>query len=177
MKQALYLSTLLLAWSVQVQAEEGVWAEVMEVTPLKEFVNEPHRECWAEKVTEYRESARYQPDERYSPAGAVVGAVTGGVIGNRMGSGRGRGAATAAGIVIGALIGDRIDNHDYYVEPEIHREPVTRSVERCKEQRNYRAVIKRYHVVYRHNGVEGETYLQHHPGTRLRLDVPAEPVR
>lgn len=148
-------------------------AEVVSVTPLKEFVNEPRRECWSEPVTEYRESTRYQPNERYSGAGAVIGGITGGVIGHGIGGGHGRGAATAAGAVIGAIVGDRIDNNTYYSQPEVQREPVTRYVERCKSYDRYRAVVRRYHVVYRYNGREGEVYLPYDPGSHVRVGVQA----
>jgi len=164
----------LLCLSMQAGAADFTdMAEVVSVTPLKEFVNEPRRECWTETVTEYRETTRYQSNDRYSGAGAVIGGITGGVLGHGIGSGHGRGAATAAGAVIGAIIGDRIDNREYYSEPEVRREPVTRSVERCKSHDRYRAVVRRYHVVYRYNGREGEVYLPYDPGSHVRVGVQA----
>ncbi|MFN0315829.1 MAG: glycine zipper 2TM domain-containing protein [Burkholderiales bacterium] len=149
-------------------------AEVISVTPIKEFVNEPRRECWSEPVTEYREYTEPQSARPHSATGAVIGGVTGGVIGHNAGRGHGRHAATAAGVVIGAIIGDRIDNQDYYNEPRIRREPVTRYVERCKSHDRYVAVVKRYHVVYRYNGREGEVTLPYDPGTHVRIGAPSE---
>lgn len=157
------------AWS----ADPADLAEVISVTPIKEFVNEPRRECWSEPVTEYREYTEPRSAQRHSSAGALVGGVTGGLIGRNAGSGHGRHAATAAGAVIGAIIGDRIGNQDYYAEPETRREPVTRYVERCKSHDRYRAVIKRYHVVYRYNGREGEVSLAYDPGTHVRIGAHA----
>jgi uncharacterized protein YcfJ len=143
------------------------------VTPIKEFVNEPRRECWSEPVTEYREYTDYRESRRHSAAGAFIGGLTGGVIGHNVGRGHGRGAAAAAGAVIGAIVGDRIDNQGYYSEPEVRREPVTRYVERCKSYDRYRSVIKRYHVVYVYNGREGEVVLPYDPGSRVRVGVEA----
>lgn len=174
MRRAALFSIPMLWTCVQVGAADFTdMAEVVSVTPLKEFVNEPRRECWSEPVTEYRESQQPQSNERYSGAGAVLGGVTGGVIGHGIGGGHGRGAATAAGAVIGAIIGDRIGNHDYYSEPEVRRETVTRYVERCKSTDRYRAVVRRYHVVYRYNGREGEVYLPYDPGSHVRVGVQA----
>lgn len=169
LRLALCLAPALCIAPLATAADTTDLAEVISVTPLKEFINEPRRECWTETVTEYRETTRYQENERYSSAGAVIGGVTGGVIGNSMGSGHGRTAATVAGAVIGAIVGDRIDNNEYYAEPEVQREPITRQVERCKSQDRYRAVVKRYHVVYRYNGREGEVYLPYDPGSHVRI--------
>ncbi len=148
-------------------------AEVVSVTPIKEFVNEPRRECWSEPVTEYREFTDSRSAQPRSYSGALIGGVAGGVLGHNAGRGHGRHAATAAGAVIGAIIGDRIDNRDYYTEPEIRREPVTRYVERCKSYDRYRGVIKRYHVVYRYSGREGEVTLPYDPGSHVRVGVQA----
>ena len=157
------------AWS----ADPTDLAEVISVTPIKEFVNEPRRDCWSEPVTEYREYTESRSTEPHSNAGAIIGGVTGGVIGHNAGRGHGRHAATAAGAVIGAIIGDRIDNQDYYAQPETRREPVIRYVERCKSYDRYRAIIKRYHVVYRYNGREGEVSLPYDPGTHVRIGPQA----
>ncbi len=151
-------------------------AEVVSVTPIKEFVNEPRRECWSEPVTEYREyreHQEYRESRRHSPAGALLGGLAGGALGRNVGGGNARHAGAALGAVIGAIVGDRIDNHDYYVEPEIRREPVTRYVERCKSYDRYQGVIKRYHVVYRYNGREGEASLPYDPGSHVRVGVQA----
>lgn len=148
-------------------------ADVVSVTPIKEFVNEPRRECWSEPVTEYQEYRTQREVRRYSPGGAILGGVAGGVLGHGFGDGGGRRAATAAGAVIGAIIGDQIDNRELYSEPEVRREPVTRYVERCKSYDRYRGVVKRYHVVYRYNGREGEVTLPYDPGTHVRIGVQA----
>lgn len=175
MQPIVRITVLPLLWlSLQAGAADFTdMAEVISVTPLKEFVNEPRRECWTETVTEYRETTQYQSNDRYSGAGAVIGGITGGVVGHGIGAGHGRGAATVAGAVVGAIIGDRLDNHDYYSQPEVRREPVTRTVERCKSYDRYHSVVRRYHVVYRYNGREGEVYLPYDPGSRVRVGVQA----
>jgi uncharacterized protein YcfJ len=168
------ISFLVLASFEASSDDSGGLAEVISVTPIKEFVNEPRRECWSEPVTEYREYTEPQSARPRSSTGAIIGGVTGGVIGHNAGRGHGRHAATAAGAVIGAIIGDRIDNQDYYTEPHTRREPVTRYVERCKSHDRYVAVVKRYHVVYRYNGREGEVTLPYDPGTHVRIGPSSE---
>lgn len=148
-------------------------AEVISVTPIKEFVNEPLRECWSEPVTEYREYTEPRGTRPHSRTGAIIGGVTGGIIGHNSGRGHGNRAATAAGAVIGAIIWDRIDNQDYYTEPQTRREAVTRNVERCKSHDRYVAAVKRYHVVYRYKGREGEMSLPYDPGTHVRIGTQA----
>ena len=148
-------------------------AEVVSVTPIKEFINEPRRECWTEPVTEYREYTEYHDRQYHSGTGAVIGGITGGLLGHNLGRGNGRSAGTVAGAVVGAIVGDRLDNHEYYSEPEVRREPVTRNVERCKSYDRYQAVVRRYHVVYRYNGREGEVTLPYDPGSHVRVGIQA----
>lgn len=132
---------------------------VISSTPAYEEVNAPRRECWTERVGEYRESAG---DRSYG--GAIVGGLVGGILGHQVGKGNGRKAATVLGATTGAIVGDRVDNDG--TERVANRE-----VERCRSVDNWSSKIVGYNVVYRYQGREYSAFLPYDPGPDIKLRV------
>jgi uncharacterized protein YcfJ len=146
------------------------YAPVVNVKPQYQSVRTPvdRQVCWEE--TSYE---RAPGSGQRSHTSTVVGAIIGGVIGNQFGGGNGKRAATAAGAALGGSIGRDVGRQNsrpaqYY--------PV--STERCTVQRDYRTenVITGYNVTYRHDGRLHTTWMDQHPGDRIRLRVSVSPA-
>jgi uncharacterized protein YcfJ len=145
-----------------VQAYETL-ARVVQVTPIKERVYQPEKECW----TEYQQTTRRT--ERYS-GGAVLGTIVGGLLGNEVGKGRGTKVATVVGAATGAVIGDRMQNKN------VGSETVTTPVQQCRTVDRYHERVAGYEVAYEYQGYRYTTRLPHHPGRELRVNVAVTPL-
>jgi len=146
------------------------YARVTDVRPVYESVERriPERDCWVETVAEHRPA--YQ-----SATGTILGGVIGAAVGNRLGhSKRNKQVGAVAGAVLGASIGRDISHR------RSDREDVSyRDVERCETR--YRQVVDQrllgYDVSYNYRGRSYHTFMDEHPGKRVRIAVSVHPVR
>jgi uncharacterized protein YcfJ len=136
-------------------------ARVVSSTPVYEEINEPRRDCWTERVTEYR-----QPERDRNYGGAIIGGLAGGILGHQLSKGSGKNVATVVGATTGAIVGDRIDNSG-----SGGAEAAPREVERCKTVDNWTRRITGYNVVYRYQGHDYTTFLPRDPGPELKVRV------
>jgi uncharacterized protein YcfJ len=164
-------------------------AQVISSTPIYERVATPQRECWNEQVTAYEERRTVRPgrevyqESHTSGGGALLGAIVGGAIGRQFGNSTGgRDRGTAAGAIIGGLIGNDVERNSGpgYVRTsrdvvEVDRVPVSRDVQRCRTNTEYRNEIVGYDVRYNYNGREYTTRLNYDPGPTLAVDVAVRP--
>jgi uncharacterized protein YcfJ len=173
-------------------------AQVISSTPIYVRVASPQRQCWTEQVASVEErrvrlprQEEFREPERESSgsgAGTVLGAIIGGVVGHQFGlSSGGRDRGTAAGALIGGLIGnsaernaDRGSDSGYRrVSREsvaVEQIPVTRDVQRCQTNTEYREQISGYDVRYRYNGREYSTRLDYDPGQTMQINVDVRPA-
>jgi uncharacterized protein YcfJ len=145
----------------------GDWARVTHVDPVYRTitVTEPETECWSERV-EYPTHRHYNN----SAGGAIVGGVVGGVIGNKIG--HGKSGATIAGTLIGAAIGHDAARHGG------GRGTVSRDERHCEtvERHHTERRLIGYDVSYRYRGRHYSTFMEEHPGDRVRVNVDVTPV-
>lgn len=148
------------------------WAEVVQVEPILEVVDQPaYRQCWDEPVT-YREPPRYV--RHHGPgAPAVLGAIVGGVIGNQFGHGSGRAASTAFGAMLGHEM-VRDSQGGYYAGGR----EFTRYERLCAPREGYRREqrVTGYDVTYRYQGRLYRTVTDYPPGESLQVRVDVSPV-
>jgi uncharacterized protein YcfJ len=137
--------------------------------------------------------------------GAALGAVIGGALGNQAGKGDGRKAATVAGAVIGGVIGAEVaDNNQRRVQGDVrndgyygdNRDYRDDRIVRCRTSgygydgyyggddrygygdgygRGYERRVIGYNVVYRLDGRNYRTRMDHHPGNTIRVRVDVRP--
>jgi uncharacterized protein YcfJ len=172
--------------------EHSDLAQVISTTPIYQRVAVPQRQCWTEQVAGVEErrvrvpgQVEYQAPRERSGAGTILGAIIGGVVGHQFGNSTGgRDHGTAAGAVIGGLIGndvERSNSEGGYRRVSrdavaIERVPVTRDVQRCQTNTEYREQISGYDVRYRYHGREFMTRLDYDPGPTLPVSVDVRPA-
>jgi uncharacterized protein YcfJ len=149
-------------------SRDYVYAKVVDVDPIVRYVTvqRPRRECWNEVV--------HARERRSAVAGpALAGGLIGGAIGRQFGDGGGRDALTLAGAIAGSAIATE--------RAVRNRGGATRAttVERCEVVRNsYREErIDGYRVTYQYRGRRHTIITPDPPGSRIRLQVTAVPVR
>lgn len=149
-------------------------AKVTNVEPIYDSIQHriPQESCWIETVREERPQHR-----RGSAAPTIIGGIIGGVIGNEVGRG---GDNKKIGSVVGSMLGMSIakdiqrrhqrDNGSYEVN--------YRDVERCETTYKVQneQVLQGYNVSYRYHGREYSTFMQEHPGDKIRVAVNVRPV-
>lgn len=140
------------------------YAKVTYVEPVYKTVriNRPEQECWdEERIVEHGYGGNRQ-------AGGLVGGIIGGVAGHQVGKGHGKAAATIVGTLLGSTIGrDIAANNQRRVGSHVQTETVCRSVDRYEEEDR----LQGYRVGYRYNGHEYDTFMNRHPGKKLKVQV------
>jgi len=144
------------------EADDGNFAEVVQVMPIKEQVEvrTPHRECREEEVSEGGSNGN---------GGAVVGAVAGGLLGHAAGHNtESRKLDTVVGAIGGAIVGKELSKS----------EGTTTTEERCNTRRSvdYEERTVGYDVTYRYFGRDYHTRMDHDPGDRIRVVVDVHPA-
>lgn len=143
--------------------DNGDKARVTHVEPIYRtvMVTTPERECW-------EEPRRYDRGHQ-SYTSTIAGGLIGGVIGNQFGGGSGKTAMTIAGTLLGGSVGRDIGARDHHVDYGYEQQ--CRVVERQhREQR-----LEGYEVSYRYHGKTYTTFMDHHPGKFIPVDVHVEP--
>lgn len=134
-------------------------AEVLEVTEVRETLEEPREVCKDVAVT------RQKPvQDQHRVLGTVAGAVIGGVLGNQVGGGSGKKIATVAGAAAGGYAGNKTQEQmqagDTYVTTET----------RCETVVDSREVVSGYEVTYRLDGEEDTIRMAYHPGDSIPVE-------
>lgn len=190
MKTTLTLAVLAtLGLSAGAASAHEDFAQVVSATPVVQRIAVPARQCWNEQVTAVEErrvrvpgQVEYSEPRANSGAGTVLGAILGGVIGHQFGnSTAGRDHGTAAGAVIGGLIGNDIERNNAaggyrrIDSVAVEQVPVTRDVQRCRTETEYREQVVGYDVRYRYGGREYLTRMDSNPGPTIRVQVEVRP--
>lgn len=132
------------------------YADVLNVTPIKQTVRTPRQECHDEQVTHTR-----PVKDEHRVAGTALGAVLGGVLGNQVGGGRGKTLATVAGAAAGGYAGNKTQEHmqdgDTYTTVE----------QRCRTVSDTHEKVSGYEVRYRLKGKEDTVTMDHEPGDKI----------
>lgn len=131
------------------------YAKVTRVTPVYDYVQirEPVQTCYPVRTRRHR-----------SGASTVTGAIVGGAIGNAIGE---NSASTLAGVIIGTAVGASAEPR--YTRVRQHCE--TR-YERVREQKQ----LTGYKVRYRYKGEKYRTFMDHHPGDKIKVRVKVSPA-
>lgn len=170
------LATLLTLSSSAVLAGDKYWdydrggqdrAKVTWVEPIynEVRVTTPVRECY--ETRDYRRG----PQQSYTST--IAGGIIGGVIGNQFGGGSGQTAMTVAGALLGGSVGRDMGNQYHQSDYDYgYREQCDVRYEDRYEQR-----VEGYEVGYRYKGREYTTFMDHHPGKFIPVDVIAKPSR
>lgn len=127
-------------------------------------VTMPVRECY--------ESRDYHREPQRSYTSTIAGGIIGGVIGNQFGGGNGQTAMTVAGALLGGSVGRDMSGNQYRQSDYSYREQCDLRYEDRYEQR-----VEGFEVGYRYKGREYTTYMDHHPGKFIPVDVTARPSR
>lgn len=150
------------------------YARVQTATPVYTTVEHrvPHQQCWRETVRVER------PGRGHSSAtSTLVGGVIGGAIGHAVGHGKdNKKIGAVVGSVLGMSIGKDIGqqkgrghgrDNAYYDE-----------VERCEMEYRieHEERLSGYDVTYRYKGQHYTTFMQEHPGKRVKLAVSLNPM-
>lgn len=130
-------------------------------------VSTPQRECWQEQ--QYRPSQNQYKSYTRTIAGGIVG----GVVGNQFGGGNGKKIMTVAGALLGGSVG-RDFNHKNSQPQSTYN-----TVEQCRVTDQYHEEERNdgYRVTYRYNRQSYTTYMDHHPGKRIPVEVSICPVK
>lgn len=140
------------------------YAKVINVNPVYQYVTvkQPVEQCYPVQQTH-----RYTSNQRERTQSTIAGAVIGGVIGNVIGDNR-------ASTVTGAIIGGAIGNHSQ--KPQ-YSSPVTQHCETHYEPAKKVRKIRGYNVKYRYRGEAYNTFMDQHPGNKVKVSVKVSPVR
>ncbi|WP_116367044.1 glycine zipper 2TM domain-containing protein [Parahaliea mediterranea] len=134
-------------------------AEVLEVTEVRETVDNPREVCKDVAVTRQR-----PVKDQHQVLGTVAGAVIGGVLGNQVGGGSGKKIATVAGAAAGGYAGNKTQEQmqagDTYVATET----------RCETVVDSREVISGYDVTYELDGETDTVRMAYHPGDSIPVE-------
>lgn len=154
------------------------YAKVKRVTPIYQSFEHriPRESCWTERVRveEYRRGPR---------SGSTTGTLVGGVIGGALGHAVGRGSdnkkiGTVVGSALGMSIGNDVSRRrqsQYYDDyPDVSYEDEQRCETTYSTEREER--LSGYDVTYKYRGETFTTFMQEHPGDRLRVSVSVSPI-
>lgn len=127
-------------------------------------VTTPVRECY--------ESRDYRRGPQQSYTSTIAGGLIGGVIGNQFGGGNGQTAMTVAGALLGGSVGRDMSSNQYRQSDYGYREQCD-----IRYQDRYEQRVEGYEVGYRYKGREYTTFMDHHPGKFIPVEVTARPSR
>lgn len=139
-------------------------AKVTHVDPIYHEVRvaTPVRECY--ETRDYRHSGHQ------SYTGTIAGGIIGGVIGNQFGGGRGNTVMTVAGTLLGGSVGRDV-THRNQSRGQGYREQC-----QVSQRYHYERHIEGYDVHYRYKGRNYTTFMDHHPGKFIPVDVIVKPA-
>lgn len=149
------------------------YAKVKEVTPIYKTYQHrvPEENCWVETV----KTERHRP-RRNSATSTLVGGLIGGAIGHAVGHNKsnkrvGAVVGSALGLSIGHDIGRRNRQPDRY---DVSYD----DVERCEVsyQTETEERLTGYDVTYKYRGEIYSTFMEEHPGKRIKVSVNIQPV-
>ncbi len=150
------------------------YARVTKVEPIYETVRHsiPEETCWTETVREISPQSN-----AHSATPTLIGGILGGVIGNEVGKG---GDNKKIGAVVGSILGISIarDIQKQHRTRDHSNEVRYRDVERCEvnERVEIEQVLSGYNVTYRYFNKSYQTFMQEHPGEKLRVAVNVRPL-
>lgn len=134
------------------------YAQVVSANPVYDQV--VTHNCTDVPVTE-----TYEPSPAGNVVGGVVGGVLGGLAGHAMGGGSGKTVLTIGGAIGGALAGHALANT-----------PTTQVTDRRECQEVVHPQLSGYTVTYDYHGRVETTTLPYNPGSRIEMQVTAQPV-
>lgn len=134
------------------------YAQVVSANPVYDQV--VTHNCVNTPVTE-----TYEPTQTGNVVGGVIGGVLGGLAGHALGGGRGKTVMTIGGAVGGALAGRALANT-----------PTSQVVDHRECQDVVHPQLSGYSVTYDYHGRLETTTLPYNPGSRLEMQVTAQPV-
>ncbi|WJG10840.1 hypothetical protein [Aliiglaciecola sp. LCG003] len=140
------------------------YAKVVKAKPVYHYVyvSQPQQQCYPIE----RRSRHANRHSGHRTGSTLTGAVIGGAIGNIIGDNR---ASTVAGALVGGIIGSS-GYHDHHNSQIVERcETVYQSNKKVRK-------IKGYDVKYRYHGEAYETFMQHHPGDKIKVRVRVPPL-
>lgn len=145
----------------------AAYAKVLDVDPIIAVSRQPYTQqhCWDERVTSSRGDST-----RHNAAGAMIlGGILGGVVGHQIDRHGNGDTAKLIGTLVGASIGHDIGGNN--------AQPTTTVSQRCKHITRYDSEerIVGYRVTYRYRGQTFVTRTDHHPGSRIRVNVAVTP--
>lgn len=139
-------------------------AKVTHVEPIYHEIRvaTPVRECY---------ETRGQNNSGYhSYTGTIAGGIIGGVLGNQVGGGSGKKVMTVAGTLLGGSVGRDVTHRNQY------RDQGYREQCHVSQRYHYKRQIEGYDVHYRYKGRNYMTFMDHHPGKFIPVDVIAKPA-
>ena len=144
-------------------------AKVTHVEPLYKTVrvSTPQREC--------SDRPQYRPRNTgyKSYTSTIAGGIVGGVLGNQLGGGTGKTVMTVAGTLLGGSIG-----RDYGHNSQRQQDDYYNGGEQCHVTERYHDEERAdgYRVTYRYHGQTYTTWMDHHPGKRIPVEVSVRPA-
>ena len=149
--------------------DHATYAKVLHADPLIAVSRRPYtqQQCWDERVSSPSQGGR----TRHNAAGAMIlGGILGGVVGHQIDRHGNGDTAKLIGTLVGASIGHDMGNND--IQPVI-----TTVSQRCSNITRYDndERIVGYRVTYRYRGQTFVTRTDHHPGSRIRVNVAVTP--
>ncbi|WP_216825077.1 glycine zipper 2TM domain-containing protein [Agarilytica rhodophyticola] len=149
------------------------YAKVKDVTPIYKTYKHrvPEESCWVETVQTEHRRPRHN-----SATSTIVGGIIGGAIGHAVGHKKsnkrvGAVVGSALGASIGHDIGRRSRGADRY---DVSYE----DVERCEVSYHTETQerLTGYDVTYKYRGKTYSTFMEEHPGKRIKVSVNVQPV-
>jgi uncharacterized protein YcfJ len=149
-------------------------AKVTNVVPIYKTIEHrvPSESCWVETV---REERHVKP--RRSATGTIVGGIIGGVVGNSVGRGSdNKKIGAVVGTVLGMSVANDIQRHSR--RDRGHDEVSYHDVERCEVSHTIEReeILTGYKVHYRYQGNHYQTFMDRHPGDKIRVAVQVKPM-
>ena len=140
-------------------------ARVTNVEPVYTTVrvSVPHQECYKQEVRTHR----HRGDKA---ASTLLGGIIGGAIGHNVG--HHRKGATVAGAIIGAAVGNELGKNRTHRHEHVRYEDVCETNYSYEDQQR----LDGYSVTYRYKGETFTTFMDEHPGKRIRVRVHVSPV-
>ncbi|MDH5357492.1 MAG: glycine zipper 2TM domain-containing protein [Gammaproteobacteria bacterium] len=111
------------------------------------------------------------PRQYDSYTATIAGGIIGGVIGSQFGKGNGKTAMIVAGTLLGGSIGRDLDNQH---QPSYHYDHQNQyHAKRYSREQHH---IDGYRVTYRYHGQNYTTYMNHHPGKWIPVELSVRPA-
>lgn len=145
------------------------YAQVVDARPIYQRTAHqvPHQSCHIETVA-------YRDTRNNSYTGTIVGGLLGAAVGHELGnSKRNKDVGAVAGGLLGASIGRDVTRNSNSGSVRYRDEQVCHTSYRT----DYSQRVVGYDVTYRYQGRIYQTRTDHHPGSRIPVDVHVRPVR